>query len=353
MDISSAVVRTRAGAANARTGLGWTSEIAATAYAYPRLVVDNEAFLRACRFPVADDVVALIRETRMETRRWCADDENTWTLARQAIWQLLESAPELCEEVDLVVVASGTTMPVVHAPDPGNAGVADLAPLVLREIGRERALGLDIKACYCTGFLRGLQVADGMLGNASYRAALVIATEQGSRFATAETNRSSFCFIMADAAGAALLRRRDGRLPGVGIVDHVGWTDAGKFEWVGIGPDAASTVMRGSRAGAATHAMLVECAQTLMSRNGLRPADIDWLLPIQTHAGVIAGVREELGFPAEKLLWFGGATGFSGSASIPACLAEQVERGTIARGQLVLSIAVGAGMNCAGVLYYS
>ncbi|GEM_PF-1469160 len=337
---------------NARAQLGWTTELVATGYAYPRLRVDNDEFLARSQFALAQDLDDLINETRMKTRYWCASDENTWTLARTAVWQVLDAAPELGEQIDVVVVASGTTMPVVHPAVSSNPGVADLAPLVLRELNRDNALGVDIKACYCTGFLRAVQVADAMLGNANYRAALVIATEQGSRFATAASNRSSFCFIMADAAGAALLRRRDESTPGVGLVDYVGWTDASKVDWVGIGPDAASTVMRGSRAGGATHEMLVACGRMLLARNGLQPNHVDWFLPIQTHARIVEGARDALGFAPDQLLWFGDRTGFSGSASIPACLAEQVERATIRRGDLILSLAVGAGMNCAGALYY-
>ena len=49
-----------------------------------------------------------------------------------------------------------------------------------------------------------------------------------------------------------------------GIVDYVGYTDASKHDWVGIGPDAASTVMKGSRAAQATHEMLVHCARMLL-----------------------------------------------------------------------------------------
>jgi 3-oxoacyl-[acyl-carrier-protein] synthase-3 len=210
---------------------------------------------------------------------------------------------------------------------------------------------MDIKACYCTGFLRGLQTMDALLANPNYRAGLVVATEQGSRFAVAETNRSTFCFIMSDAAGCAVLRRRE-RTSGCGIVDYVGYTDAAKVDWIGLGSDGASTIMRGSRAGAATHEMLVACARTLLARNGLTVRDVDWLLPIQTHARIVDGLRAATEFPEERLLWFGDHTGFAGSASIPACLAEKVHDGTIQKGQLVLSVAVGAGMNCAGALYH-
>lgn len=335
--------------ANAIGHRTWVSEIAALGYAYPSERVDNETYLSRCRFHITDDVPGLVAETRMKTRTWCTEDENTWTLAQAAIRDALAKDPSLAEQIDLVLVASGTTMPVLHAPEADNAGVADLAPLVLRELGRDDALGIDIKAAYCTGFLRALQVADGMLADPNHRAALVVATECGSRFSVAESNRSTFCFIMSDAAGAAILRRRPAG-EAEGIIDYVGRTEASKHHWVGIGPDAASSVMRGSRAGEATHRMLVECATTLLERNGLTEKDIDWLVPIQTHAGVVEGLRAALDWPQEKLYWIGDEVGFSGSASIPSALAQAVEEGTIRKGDRVLSVAVGAGMNCGGVL---
>ncbi len=273
-------------------------------------------------------------------------------MTRTAIARLCEEHPQLVSEIDAVVVASGTTMPLAHPTDPKNAAFADLAPLVLQQLGRPQALGLDIKACYCTGFLRGLQVADGLLANANYRSVLVLATEQGSRFSVAETNRSSFCFIVGDAAGAVVLKRTVAK-PRTGILDYVGYTDVDKLSWVGIGEDAASIIMLGSRAGEATQRMLVECAQRLLSQNRLSVSDIDWLIPIQTHAGLLQSVRSELGFDASKLLWVGDERGFSGSASIPACLSERQAAGEVRKGQLIMSLAVGAGMNCAGALYYA
>lgn len=336
---------------NARAGRSYLSEIVATGYAYPTERVDNATYMARCRFPITDDVEALARDTQMKTRFWCLPDENTFTMARQAVQNALAAQPEMAGQIDVVLVASGTTMPVLHAPDKTNAGVADLAPLLLRDLGRDDALGLDIKACYCTGFLRGLELMDGMLANPNYRAGLVVATEQGSRFSVAETNRSTFCFIMSDAAGVAILRRGP-VVPHAGVIDYFGYTSASKHDWVGIGADAASTIMKGSRAGAATHEMLVQCGRTLLERNGLTPKDINWLLPIQTHAQVVEAMREALAFARPQMLWFGDVTGFSGSASIAACLAEQIEKQVVKKGDLILSLAVGAGMNCAGVLYY-
>lgn len=336
----------------ARRGLGYVSEIVAAAHAYPSDSVDNAEYLRRARFTPSSNLPQLAAETRMQTRRWCRPDENTASMTRAAVARLCEEHPELVDEIDAVVVASGTTMPLAHPSDPSNRAFADLSPLVLQQLGRTRSLGLDIKACYCTGFLRGLQVADGLLGNANYRSVLLVAVEQGSRFSLAETNRSSFCFIVGDAAGAVVLRRSAPRAR-AGLVDFVGYTDVDKLSWVGIGEDAASIIMLGSRAGEATVGMLLECARTLLTRNGLEHGDVDWLIPIQTHAGLLESVRRELGFDRSKLLWVGDRRGFSGSASIPACLSEHLADGVVKKGDLVLSVAVGAGMNCAGALYYA
>lgn len=341
---------TRPEGTNARRGMPHSSVIAATAFAYPSELVTNAMYAERCRFTPAASFAELAAESGVRTRRWCLPHENTRTLTDAVVAKLVSASPELVAEIDVVVVASGTTLNVAHPSDPNNRVVADLSPFVLEGLGRNRALGLDIKACYCSGFLRGVQVVDGLLANENYRAALLIAVEQGSRFALAPSNRTSFCFIVADAAGAVVFRR-EARREGAGVLDYVGHTEVDKWNWVGIGEDAASITMLGSQAANATRELLVECGRTLLRRNGLTPRDVTWLLPIQTHAGLLAAVKRELEWPEERVLWSGDVNGFSGSASIPSCLAEQAAQGRVQRGDLVLSLAVGAGLNCAGALY--
>lgn len=325
------------------------SRIVATGYAYPSDKVDNDEYLARCRFPLSD-VDALIRDTRMKSRLWCGPGENSWTLAREAARMAVEEVPGLADEIDLVVVASGTTLPFANPPEPDNPGSGDLAPRVLRDVLRRPALGFDVKACYCAGFLRSLQIADALLVSGGYRAALVVAAEQPGRMAVAETNQSSFCFLVGDAAGAFVLRR----VPpgeGGGLVDHVGSLDGSKLGWAGVGSDGASMVMRGSQAARSTLDLMTACGLDLLERNDLTPGDVDWLVPLQTHAGLVGSLAEAMGWPRDRVLWNGDVTGFSGSASIPACIAENLRKGVLARGDLVLSVAVGAGLSSAGSLY--
>jgi 3-oxoacyl-[acyl-carrier-protein] synthase III len=334
----------------ARQGASHSSLIEACGYAYPSGEVDNVQYVQRSHVQTAAGWDELFAGSRIRTRRWCGPEENTRTLAEAAVRQLLASHPDAAEEIDVVVVASGTTMPMAHPSDPDNRAYADISPLIAKVLGRSDVLCLDIKACYCAGFLRGIQVVDGLLANANYRCALLVAAEQGSRFATASTNRSAFCGIVADAAGAVLLRRAPRRLDR-GVLDYCGYTDVEKLGWVGIGPDAESMIMLGSRAADATVQMMLGCGQELLLRNRLTARDIDWFLPIQTHGGLVDAVTDKLGFTQQQLLWVGDRYGFSGSASIPACLAEQIADGVVRPGHRILSVAVGAGMNCAGALY--
>ncbi len=337
---------------NARRDLSHGTRVAASGYAYPSQLVDNEEYVRRCQFSPKSGWQELFDSSRIKTRRWCAPEETTRTLAEAAVDDLFARSEESPNDVDVIVVASGTTMTMAHPSDPENRAYADLSPLLAKRLRRTRALCLDIKACYCTGFVRGMQVVDGLLSNPNYRTALLVAVEQGSRFATAASNRTAFCGIAADAAGAFLFRRSSGS-DGNGVIDYCGYTDVDKLSWVGIGDNADSIIMHGSRAAEATQEMLIECGRLLLQRNGLGPEHVDWFIPIQTHGGLLDSVADALQIPSQKTLWFGDEHGFSGSASIPSCFAEQRRAGVIGPGQLILSVAVGAGMNCGGALYRS
>src|SRR5437867_3328513 len=129
---------------NARAGLEGITEIVSSGHAYPTDLVDNDAFFARCQFRITKDANArdaLVRDSKMKTRTWCREGENTWTMARQAIAMATDAEAVDKSEIDVVIVSSCSTIPMVNVPNPANPVVADLAPLVLREIGRDHALG--------------------------------------------------------------------------------------------------------------------------------------------------------------------------------------------------------------------
>jgi 3-oxoacyl-[acyl-carrier-protein] synthase-3 len=339
---------------NARAYRQRATEIVGAGFALPSDRVDNESFFARARFPLGDEAARaeLVQGTRMKTRTWCGPGEHTWTLARDAVAMALASSEVRADEIDLVIVSSCSTMPVVNYPNPANPVMADLAPLVLAQLGRDDGVGIDLKAAYCAGFLRGLEMMDAMLENPGYRAGLLVAADEGGRFATAESNKSAFCFLVGDAAGAVILRKTD-VAPRVGLVDYLSQTVPSKAELTGWGADGRSLFVKGSRASAASLELMLGAGRQLLARNGLAAKDIDWLLPAQTHIQTLEALCDGLRIPREKLLWSGDETGYSASASIAAALGARKAEGVIQKGDLVLSLAVGAGMNVAGAIYHA
>ena len=125
-----------------------------------------------------------------------------------------------------------------------------------------------------------------------------------------------------------------------------------KADLTSWGPDGRSLMVRGNRAGIAGLELMLEAGHHLLARNRLTPRDLDWLLPAQTHAGTVEALCDGLEIPRAKLVWSGDVTGYAASASIAATLGARCHDHTLHKGDLVLSLAVGAGMNVAGALYY-
>jgi len=333
----------------ARPSSWMPTTIVGCGHAYPSLRVDNDTYFAMCRFPITDDRAALVRETRMRSRYYCAEGEGTFTLAREAARMALEASSVPACDIDVVIVSSCTTIPGFNYPDPKDPITADLSVLIAHDLERDGVFAFDLKATYCAGFLRALAVADGLLQNPNHRAALIVASDVGGRFATGEANRSAFCFVVGDSAGAVVLRRAEPGTP-PGILDYDGGMHPAHRELTKFGADGRSLVVRG-KTGEVGLQLMLESARRVLSRNHWKPSDVDWLLPMQGYAPAIDALVRELGWPPERVLWFGDRTGYAASASIPTCLSAQVHAGKIKPGDSILSLAAGAGMNGGAALY--
>jgi len=293
------------------------TELVAFGHAYPRVLVDNDDFFARCEVPITDDHAALVAETRMRRRAWCGPGEDAWTLARDAVAMALGSGRARADDVDLVVVTS--------------CSAAELAPRLLQELGRDDAVGLDLVASHCAGFLRGLELVDAMLDNPDYRAGLLVATDQRSRSVPIERERSALRFIAGDAAGAVVLRKRPANHR-VGLVDYLSHNVADR---------------------AAAFDLMLGVGRRLLARNQLKPDDIDWFVPAPAHVLTVESLCDGLRIARDRLLWSGDVTGDAASAGIPASLSARRLDGIVRPGDLVLSIADGAGSAVAAALYHA
>jgi 3-oxoacyl-[acyl-carrier-protein] synthase-3 len=135
----------------------------------------------------------IVQRTGIRERRIAAPDEATSDLAVPAAQQALERAGVEPREVDFIVV--GTTTGDMMFPTTAN--------LVQHRLGCRQAGSMDLYAA-CAGSVYSLSVGAQYVETGKYRTVLCIGAECLSRI-TDYTDRGT-CILLADAAGAAVLR---------------------------------------------------------------------------------------------------------------------------------------------------
>ena len=88
---------------------------------------------------------------------------------------------------------------------------------------------------------------------------------------------------------------------------------------------------------------MLETAGAMLDKHGLKPTDIDLLIPHQANLRINEMVREKLGVSTEKVFNNIQKYGNTTAATIPICLSEAHEQGRLKKGDLVLTLAFGAG----------
>jgi 3-oxoacyl-[acyl-carrier-protein] synthase-3 len=87
----------------------------------------------------------------------------------------------------------------------------------------------------------------------------------------------------------------------------------------------------------------------LAERGGFEIQDIDLAIFTQVRLPSIKLVMETLGLPLSKTHWIMEEWGYMGSACIPVCLDDAIEKGKVKSGDLLVLVGSGVGYNYAGV----
>jgi 3-oxoacyl-[acyl-carrier-protein] synthase III len=167
--------------------------------------------------------------------------------------------------------------------------------------------------------------------------------------------------LFGDGAGAALLEPAEA---GYGILDFYHRIDgSGRDDLLmpaggSLHPASAATVagrqhflkQNGKVVFKFAVSQMVESVNILLRRNDLSPSDVALVIPHQANQRILDAVAERLCLPHERvasvLARYGNTTG----ATLPLALDAALEEGTIARGDLIVFTAVGAGFTTGATL---
>jgi 3-oxoacyl-[acyl-carrier-protein] synthase-3 len=288
--------------------------------------------------------------TGIRERRFTSEGESCLTMSVDASRKAIDDAGITADDVDMIIL--GTISP--HYPLPATAC------LLQTELGCRQIPAFDISAA-CSGFMYGMILAGHvMTSGPEYRNVLVIGSENMSSILDFEDRAS--CVLFGDAASAAVLSRTDDPDRGV-IYSKIGADGAGaRMIWIPAGGSNEPTDqrvvderlqymrMQGREVYKFAVKKMHELIDDVFSNNDITADDLAMVIPHQSNLRIIASVREKLDLPEDKVLVNIDRYGNTSSASVGICLDEARRDGRVKEGDLVLMLAMGAGLTWAATL---
>ncbi len=290
----------------------------------------------------------IVQRTGIRERHIADESEATSDLAIRAAQQALERAQVEPGEIDLIVV--GTTT--------GDMAFPTTANIVQHQLGCKNAGSMDVYAA-CAGSIYSLSIGSQYVQTGKYKTVLCIGAECLSRV-TDYTDRGT-CILLADAAGAAVLRASDGD---AGILDTDLYSD-GRYGDLLTQPAGGSrhpatheTVekrmhyvrMKGNEVFKVAVRMFSDAAARILSRNGFTAQDLALFVPHQANLRIIEAAVKRLKLPMDHVLINVDRYGNTGAASVYVALEEAWASKRLNPGDLVLMAAFGGGFTWAAAL---
>lgn len=290
----------------------------------------------------------ITERTGIKQRHIAADDEATSDMSLKAAEKALADAGVAPEEIDLIIVATAS-------PD---HAFPSTACLIQDRIGAKNAAAFDLSAG-CSGFVYSLGVASQMVKSGLYNKALIIGAETLSRIMNWKDRNT--CVLFGDGAGAAVIGVVEDGFGVLGI-DLGSDGSGGKYLFQPAGgsrkPASEETVanhehtihMNGPEVFKFAIQIMGKTAKRALAKAGMKPEEIDLLVPHQANMRIITSAAKRLKAPMEKVWVNVDKYANTSAASIPIALCEAQQAGALKKGDNVLLVGFGAGLTWAAIV---
>jgi 3-oxoacyl-[acyl-carrier-protein] synthase-3 len=316
---------------------GRYARVGAVGSALPARVVPNSYF--ETLVDTSDEWIA--ERTGIRERRFAGEGETTASLAAEAGAAALRMAGVGPDGVDLLIVATCTPERLIPST----------SAFVQKRMGIS-APAFDLNAA-CAGFAYALSVGDAQVRAGAADRVLIIGSEVLSRVLDL-TDRTT-CVLFGDGAGAALLEPAEEP----GIMQSLLALDGSQAELLTVPAGGSQEPATAESVAARRHFLrmldgqavfktavtsMAEASRSLMEKAGVSADDLDLVIGHQANARILAALGKRLGLPSEKVFVDIEKVGNTSAASIPIAMDRAWSAGRLSPGDLILTVAFGAGM---------
>jgi 3-oxoacyl-[acyl-carrier-protein] synthase-3 len=239
---------------------------------------------------------------------------------------------------------------VIYGSCSNDEQVPNSASGVQFALGAKRAAAMDLNTA-CTSFLYGLSTATAMIRTGVVRNALVVGIEVISPYMDWDNRNVAVLFgdgsaafvlqasaraegVLGEALGCDAEARGILRVRGMGCAYANHDVVFGDTQWDFDGQEIFKRAVQGMTR--ASKAVLEQC--------GVRPEEIDLVVPHQANLRIIEAVVSRAGIPMDKVMLTVERYGNMSAATVPVAMVEALEQGRVRPGSLILMPAFGAGL---------
>lgn len=267
--------------------------------------------------------------------------QTTSQMSIEAARLAIQSAVITPQEIDMVVVA--TTTPDLTFPS--------VACLVQGALGIKRVPAFDFQAA-CAGFVYGLFLCQKIMFADNLKNILLIGADKMSSLINWQDRTT--CILFGDGAGAVVLTKEDSIGNSIdnpsAIIDSEIFSDPDFIEILrtddGISTNgvAGHIKMLGQQVFKQAVTKMAQMIQNMLKKNNLTIQDINFVIPHQANNRITQSVVEKLGLSPSQAISTVEKHGNTSAASIPLALDYGIKSGKIKKGDLVVFVAIGAGL---------
>jgi 3-oxoacyl-[acyl-carrier-protein] synthase-3 len=343
--------------------------ITGTGIAMPETIVSNHDL--GLIMDTDDEWIA--SRTGVRQRRLAAPGVGASDLGVSAGREAIRDAGLLPGDIDALVTATMT-------PDHIAPGIS---ALVQRGLGLGAIPAFDLRQ-QCSGFVYGLDLADGLIASDRANTVLVVGAEvhagflpwgprdsDGSLIPADSAQRAinnrhrDWSVLFGDGAGAVVVQR--GEAGDAGVLASKLFTDGSQFDLImvpGVGfryqpyvdqrrleEGLHLPVMDGAGLFRQAVRLMPEAVRAVAGRAKVGVSEIDLVLAHQANDRILEGIRRQLRLPAEKVPSNIAMWGNTTAATLPILYHELRTAGRIQPGMLLCFTAFGAGAHWGAVLY--
>ncbi len=286
--------------------------------------------------------------TGIEKRHIVSNGQATADLSTHVAKQLLERSGTNPDDVDIIILATVTPDRVFPST----------AAIIQDNISAKNAWGFDLSGA-CTGFLYALETGANFIASGKYKKVMVIGAETMSSIID-YTDRNT-CVLFGDGAGGVMLEPTTND---EGILDSIMHIDGSGADFLQMPAGGSLLPASHETVDKRLHSIqqdgktvfkfavrgMADVSADILKRNNINGQDIKLFIPHQANKRIIDAAAQRCGISENQVLININKYGNTTAATIPIGIDEAVEDGRLAKDDMILLAAFGAGFTWGSTL---